>query len=162
MSASAVGYAWTFAFLLTCFVTLGLSWVIATIPDTLMPGRVTAGVVLVGCAVVIVKTLVQMIDFDRRRFSKSIVNGQSNGTHVLKSYITTSCPDYSERSIDERNKSVVCSNVLGDTIVGSSPRHSVMNLSDVDVDGTCVDILRGSNDRPWMAMQKYCEYAGFR
>jgi hypothetical protein len=148
------GYAWTSAFLMMCFLLVGACWLMVAAAKF----QTLVSVVLVGTAMVIVRTLVSVIAFDRSQFT-SLASGNANSIAIMQQYISTGCPDYASRSLDESSGLVVCTNQVGNVTVGPKPFPAETRLSDIDPATYCATIANGTATAPWVAMKKYCEYA---
>lgn len=157
MAANTVGYTWTFMFLMLLFILIGLCWAVASVSNTF---HVLISTVMIGTVVIVVKTLVQVVVFDRQQFHQILSKGSTNnGVTLMESNISKTCPDYNSRSLDEGSGAIVCSNTTGNYVFGNSPVQEEIRLGAVDPRKWCVDFKNGANTIPWLAMQKYCQYA---
>lgn len=153
-TGSQPGYAWTFAFMLAMFVLIGMSWALMSSTQSF---QVMWSVILVGVSVICIRTLMQVIAFDRQHLRTAAIGSQT-ATAIMKQHITSSCPDYYARTTDETTGATVCSNNIADVFIGDkTPKEFA--LSEVDELDTCTRIKNGTNEYPWLAMTKYCEYA---
>lgn len=148
------GYAWTFAFLMLCFLLVGACWLMVATARF----QTLVSVVLIGTAVVIVRTLVAVIAFDRLQF-KGTLAGKASDIAIMQQYVSTGCPDYSSRTLDESTGAIVCTNQVGNVTVGTGPLPVETRLGEVDPAAYCASIANGTATGPWVAMKKYCEYA---
>lgn len=152
-TSTGVGYAWTFAFLLVAFSVVAIAWAAAS--SSTFQRNVFVGVLLAGTVGVIVRTMYNVVLYDRL----STVLKAAKGGNPYADSVSTTCPDFHSFVSNDTTGNPVCENVYrGRWRIGTNSLD-VTDLAQVDRVKECERIAANANDRPWTAMRKFCEYS---
>lgn len=160
----AVSYRWTFNLLLLLFTIASTAYVVSTSSSEFFHVRYFSIVMLVGCVVVMMKTIFNILMYDN---VKSV--NRTRPTPLID-VAPVSCPDFWTRHLDEATLQPMCVNTYGDGTMIGFPIETKFDLSkngsgqgNTDSSWTntfCSQVKDDIKSYPRVVASKMCEYLG--